>query len=98
MLVSTLDLVRLHRGWVNAIDHEHEMVAIFDIADHVKVPRELIAVKIPTDGDKLALFDVIGLLEQPVGVLLALLLELLVFGVALRRGHRVSAGALLRLG
>ena len=60
--------------------------------------RELIAVQVSADGDKLALFDVIGLLERPVSILLALLLELLVFGVALRWGHRVFAGALLRLG
>ena len=97
VLVSALDLVRLHRGWVYSIDHEHKMVAIFDIADHIKVPCKLITVQISTDRDKLALPDVLGFFEQSAGVLFAFLLELFVFGVTLRRGHHVRAIALLRL-
>ena len=97
VLVSALDLVRLHRGWVDAINHEYEMVAIFDIADHIEVPCELVTVQISTDCDELALPDVLGFFEQSAGVLFALLLELFVFGVTLRRGHHVRAIALLRL-
>ena len=97
VLVSALDLVRLHRGWVDAINHEYEMVAIFDIADHIEVPCELVTVQISTDCDELALPDVLGFFEQSAGVLFAFLLELFVFGVTLRRGHHVRAIALLRL-
>ena len=98
VLVSALDLVCLHRSRVDAIDHEHKMVAIFDIADHIKVPCKLITMQISTDRDKLALPDVLGFFKQSAGVLFALLLELFVFGVALSSGHRVRAIALLRLG
>ena len=60
MFVSPLDLVSLHRRWVNSINDVHEMVAILLVGYDVEMPGELVRVQVATDGHKLAMLVRVG--------------------------------------
>ena len=76
MLIAPLNLVRLHRYWIYSINYIDEMVFIFLVRYHVKMPRELVTMQVASYSDKLSKLVRVRLLDEARGVLFPLFVKL----------------------
>ena len=55
VLVPSLDLIRLHRSWVDTINDEDKMVSVLLIAYDIEVTSQFITVQIASNRNELSL-------------------------------------------